>query len=99
MAFATGNQFKPPASRALKLNDALRRLPIVGRYAEALARDVEIGHGRARSEANYKLHVVYALLQEIAPDLAALEESSIGNPPTFKVYGRYFGDTVPAEAA
>jgi putative sugar O-methyltransferase len=92
MAFATGNQFKPPASRALTLNDKLRRLPVVGRFSEALARDVEIGHGRARSEANYKLHVVFALLQEIAPDLAALDESRVGNPPMFNIYGRAFSE-------
>lgn len=92
MAFATGNQFKPPASRALRLNDELRRLPVVGRFSEALARDVEIGHGRARSEANYKLHVVFALLQEIAPDLADLKESGVGNPPMFSIYGRSFSE-------
>jgi putative sugar O-methyltransferase len=92
MAFATGNQFKPPASRALQLNNTLRRLPVVGRFSEALARDVEIGHGRARSEANYKLHVVFALLQEVAPDLAELTESSVGNPPMFSIYGRSFSE-------
>jgi putative sugar O-methyltransferase len=92
MAFATGNQFRPPASRALGINDALRQLPLIGRFSEAIARDVEIGHGRARSEANYKLHVVHALLQEIAPDLAELSESSVGNPPMFKIYGRSFSE-------
>ena len=92
IAFATGNQFKPPASRALKLNDALRRLPVIGRFSDALARDVDIGYGRARSEANYKLHVVFALLQEIAPDLAELKESSVGNPPVFSIYERSFSE-------
>jgi putative sugar O-methyltransferase len=92
IAFATGNQFKPPASRALQLNEAMRRLPVVRRFADAIARNVDIGFGRARSEANYKLHVVFALLQEIAPDLAELQESGVGSPPKFNIYGRSFSE-------
>lgn len=92
IAFATGNQFKPPASRALALNDTLRRLPVIGRFPDAIAREIERGYGRARSEANYKLHVVFALLQEIAPDLAELKESGVGNPPVFSIYGRSFSE-------
>src|SRR4051812_43463980 len=45
IAFATGNQFKPPASRAAKLNDALRRIPVIGRFPDAIARDIERGYG------------------------------------------------------
>jgi putative sugar O-methyltransferase len=78
-AFATGNKFNPPANRALKLNDALRRLPLI-----------EGSYRRARSEANNKLHVVFALLQQIAPDLTELKESGVGNPPVFSIYGRAY---------
>ena len=92
IAFATGNQFKPPPTRALKLINALQRIPGIGRIAHSLARSVATGYARSRSEANYKLHVVFALLQEIAPDLAELQESRIGNPPLFSIYGRSFSE-------
>lgn len=91
-AFATGNKFNPPANRALKLNDALRRLPVIGRFPDAIARLIEGSYRRARSETNNKLHVVFALLQQIAPDLTELKESGVGNPPVFSIYGRAYSE-------
>ena len=91
MAFATGNQFKPPASRALTLNNALRRS--AGR-----------GDMRMPSPATWRLAMAGRAAKPITSCMSCLRCCRRSRPilprwnrasairPMFKIYGRSFSE-------
>ena len=91
-AFNTGNHWQPHASRALQLMQTTTRVPVIGRIAAAVLRDIQIGYTRARSEGNFKLRAIFYWLKDTAPDLLELQDKLIGNPVVFSIDGRDFSE-------
>ena len=95
LAFAVGSNWRPTTSlspRFWTLHKYFLKTPIMSQMSRRYADEIKAGWKVARGQAGQKLHVVFALLKRVAPDLAELTDPLVGGPNRFDVEDQVYSE-------